>query len=245
MTGAQSRTETGADLKADPVAQEVKEGAKKSAAKMIADEAEPDPDKVHLTARVPVDAPADVVKDEARKGYDLMVIGLDAQRGRSMAASRPRSTSWRPDLPARCCCWPIAATRPPRLTTASRLLVPVNGSAQSRRAAEVAFALARGAGCKVHALFVSQNDGRSRTRAREESVLEGHDRTGRTLWRVGDARRFPRAARRRRPSSSEAQKNFALIVMGVSARPGDELFFGNTAAAVLKDCKVPVLFLAS
>ena len=48
---------------------------------MIADEAEPDPEKVHLTARVPLDAPADVVKDEARKGYDLMFIGLDGQRG--------------------------------------------------------------------------------------------------------------------------------------------------------------------
>ena len=44
---------------------------------MIADEAEADPDKVHLTARVPLDAPADVVKDEARKGYDLMFIGLE------------------------------------------------------------------------------------------------------------------------------------------------------------------------
>ena len=44
---------------------------------MIADEAEPDPEKVHLTARVPLDAAADVVKDEARKGYDLMFIGLE------------------------------------------------------------------------------------------------------------------------------------------------------------------------
>ena len=55
-SGAQSRTENAAELKADPVAQEVKAGAKKSAAKVIADEAEPDPEKVHLTARVPVDA---------------------------------------------------------------------------------------------------------------------------------------------------------------------------------------------
>ena len=44
---------------------------------MKADEAEPDPEKVHLTARVPLDPPADVVKDEARKGYDLMFIGLE------------------------------------------------------------------------------------------------------------------------------------------------------------------------
>jgi nucleotide-binding universal stress UspA family protein len=36
-----------------------------------------------------------------------------------------------------------------------------------------------------------------------------------------------------------------MIVMGVSARPGEELFFGNTATAVLKDWKAPILMLAS
>ena len=77
MTGAQSRGESASELKTDPLAREVKAGAKKSAAKVMADEAEPDPEKVHLTARVPLDAPADVVKDEARKGYDLMFIGLE------------------------------------------------------------------------------------------------------------------------------------------------------------------------
>src|SRR6202012_2078104 len=75
--GAQSRTRSADELKSDPVANEVKAGAEKSAAKVIADEAEPDPEKVHLTARVPVDDPSDVVKDEARKGYDLMFIGLE------------------------------------------------------------------------------------------------------------------------------------------------------------------------
>ncbi|HEU0094942.1 MAG TPA: cation:proton antiporter, partial [Rhizomicrobium sp.] len=77
MTGALSREQTGDELRFDPLAREVKAGAKRSASKVVADEAEPDPEKVHLTARVPVDAPADVVKDEARKGYDLMLIGLD------------------------------------------------------------------------------------------------------------------------------------------------------------------------
>ena len=36
-----------------------------------------------------------------------------------------------------------------------------------------------------------------------------------------------------------------MIVMGGSARPGDELFFGNTVTAVLKDWKSPILMLAS
>ena len=69
------------------LAREVKTGAKKSAARVKADEAEPDPEKVHLTARVPVDPPAEVVKDEARKGYDLMFVGLE-DSVRRMAALR-------------------------------------------------------------------------------------------------------------------------------------------------------------
>jgi hypothetical protein len=33
--------------------------------------------------------------------------------------------------------------------------------------------------------------------------------------------------------------------MGASARPGEELFLGNTAAAVLKDWNGPILMLAT
>jgi nucleotide-binding universal stress UspA family protein len=43
----------------------------------------------------------------------------------------------------------------------------------------------------------------------------------------------------------EGQRNFAMIVMGVSARPGEELFFGNTATSVLKGWDAPILMLAS
>src|SRR6185437_14357349 len=77
VAGAQSIHESAAEQAADPVAREVKTGAKASAAKAKKDEAEPDPDKVHLTTRVPVDRPAEVVRDEARKGYDLLFIGME------------------------------------------------------------------------------------------------------------------------------------------------------------------------
>jgi nucleotide-binding universal stress UspA family protein len=43
----------------------------------------------------------------------------------------------------------------------------------------------------------------------------------------------------------EAKRNTSMIVMGVSARPGEELFFGNTATAVLQGWDKPILMLAS
>ena len=41
------------------------------------------------------------------------------------------------------------------------------------------------------------------------------------------------------------RRGFDLIVLGVSRRPGDTLFFGNTALAVLDNSDIPVLFVAS
>jgi nucleotide-binding universal stress UspA family protein len=243
ISGAQSREESGADLKADPLAREVKAGAKKSAAKVIADEAEPDPEKVHLTARIPVDAPAEVVKDEARKGYDLMFIGLQG------SVEPDGSFAARVDQIAAGFGGPLmvladGAEQSARLTSRSRLLVPVNGSPQSRRAAEIAFAIARGTGCKVQALFVSQNDGRSRTRAREEGVLKDMTGLGDRYGVVAATRISARGA----PADAiiqESRRNYAMIVMGVSARPGEALFFGNTATKVVGACRMPVLFVAT
>lgn len=241
MTGAQSRVESGAELDDDPLAQEVKAGAKRSAAKMIADEAEPNPEKVHLTARVPVDAPADVVKDEARKGYDLMFIGLEngiEADGGFIPAVTQLSSGFEGPLAL------YAGEGLSRLSGRSRILVPVSGSPQSRRAAEMAFAIARATGAHVHILFVSQTDGRSRTRLREERVLKDMTGLGERYDVAASTQISPRSAAAD-AILKEARRNFTLIVMGVSARPGDELFFGNTATQVLKGWKGPILLLAS
>jgi K+:H+ antiporter len=43
----------------------------------------------------------------------------------------------------------------------------------------------------------------------------------------------------------EAKRDYDLIVLGASRRPGDTLFFGNTAAAILDRSPIPKLFVAS
>ncbi len=243
MIGAQSRVETGDDLSADLLAKEVKAGAKKSAAKVIANEAESDPKKVHLTARVPLDAPAEVVKDEARKGYDLMFIGLkdSVEEDGGIAPSITQLTA---GFGGPLVLFASPQEKTMQLTDRSRILLPVNGSPQSRKAAEVAFALARATGAKVHALFVSQTDGRSRTRIREESVLKDIAELG-ERYDVAVTTWISRRSTAAEAILKEAKRDFAMIVMGVSTRPGDELFFGNTAAAILKSWKAPILMLAS
>lgn len=241
LTGAQSRVESGTELKDDPLAREVKAGARTSAARVIADEAEPNPEKVHLTARVPLDPAADVVKDEARKGYDLMFIGMAnsiEEDGGFAPVVTELSAGFEGPLAV------FANEGEGRLDRRSRILVPVSGSPQSRHAAELAFALARATGARVHILFVSQTDGRSRTRLREERVLKDMAQLGERYDVAAITRISPRSAAAE-AILREARRNFAMIVMGASARPGDELFFGNTATQVLKGWKKPLLLLAS
>jgi nucleotide-binding universal stress UspA family protein len=43
----------------------------------------------------------------------------------------------------------------------------------------------------------------------------------------------------------EAKRSYDLIVLGANRRPGDTLFFGNTAAAVLDRSETSKLFVAS
>jgi nucleotide-binding universal stress UspA family protein len=241
MAGAQSRVESNEELKTDPLAREVKAGAKRSADRMKADEAEPDPEKVHLTARVPLDAAADVVKDEARKGYDLMFIGLESsieEDGGFIPAVTELAAGFQGPLAV------FANEADGPLTGRSRLLVPVNGSPQSRRGAETAFAMARATGAHVHVLFVSQTDGSRRTRIREERVLKDMAELG-ERYDVAVTTRISARSAAAEAILKEARRNFAMIVMGVSARPGEELFFGNTATQVLKGWKRPILLLAS
>jgi Kef-type K+ transport system membrane component KefB/nucleotide-binding universal stress UspA family protein len=243
MSGAQSRQENAAELKADPVVRELKAGAKKSAAIMIADEAETDPEKVHLTARVLVDAASDVVKDEARKGYDLMFVGLDDSVEEDGNFSS-RLTALASGFEGPLVVFANSGGAKLQLSGRSRLLVPVNGSPQSRRAAELGFALARASGAKVQILFVSQTDGRSRTRSREEGVLKDMVQLG-ERYDVAVSTRISSRAAASGAILKEASRNTAMIVMGVNARPGEELFFGNTVTEVLKEWKSPALMVAS
>jgi nucleotide-binding universal stress UspA family protein len=93
-------------------------------------------------------------------------------------------------------------------------------------------------------LFVSQTDGRSRTRLREERVLKDMADLG-ERYNVPVTTRISARAAASGAILKEARRNYAMIVMGVSARAGEGLFFGNTATAILKDGGRPVLLVAS
>jgi nucleotide-binding universal stress UspA family protein len=132
------------------------------------------------------------------------------------------------------------------------ILVPVTGNEVSRRAADVAIAIARACDCPMTALYVattSTSNGRKRrgfrARRQEQAIMrdivemaDRHDVVARTAVHSDVAPHDAILAEMKK-------RGHGLIVMGVSRRPGDKLFFGDTAAAVLEKSPASIVFVAS
>jgi Kef-type K+ transport system membrane component KefB/nucleotide-binding universal stress UspA family protein len=242
---------------ADDVKSEGKrsEGAVKRAAEATTSlETHPDedkPGKVDVVTRQPAAGP-EAVAGEAGKGYDLLIVGIANTRDSKGGFSKDLS------LITQGFEGPLAVvdTRLPRQQAAKerhgRVLIPVNGTDVSRRAVEVGLTLARARDAHVTALYVTRTSpSRANTPPRRQvmrrdelgvvkdiaALAERYDVPLRNATRADMA---PDAAILR-----EAGRGYDLVVLGVSRRPGDMLFFGNTAAAVLERSPTSILFVAS
>jgi len=209
---------------------------------------------VEVTARLKKAASAEAIADEAQKGYDLLIVGIDKTRG-PRGGFGPEITrivnGFDGPLAVAIAGGPLATgTEPIR-----RILIPANGTDVSRRAAETGFALARSCGSRVSALYVAsgRSDGERRGRIRrgaamrrnEEAVLKDIAELGdRYDARVRTALRVDVAAEDAILKEAE-RGSYDLIVLGVTRRPGETLFFGNMAAAVLERADTAILFVAS
>jgi Kef-type K+ transport system membrane component KefB/nucleotide-binding universal stress UspA family protein len=230
------------------------EEAVKSAAETATREQHPDedkPGKVEVITRRAA-AGVEAVAREARKGYDLLIVGIANSRDPKGGFSKDLSLITRGfDGPLA-----VVDTRLPRQQATTkrygRVLIPVNGTDVSRRAVEVALTLARASDAHVTALYVTRASAspantppRRQVMRRNElgmlkdiaALAERHDVPLRNATRTDMA---PDAAILR-----EADRGYDLVILGVSRRPGDVLFFGNTAAAVLERSPTSILFVAS
>jgi Kef-type K+ transport system membrane component KefB/nucleotide-binding universal stress UspA family protein len=206
-----------------------------------------------VTVKTQEHPPEQAVAAEAKKGYDLLVIGvaetLAASGGFHKSASNIAKGFEGPLA--------IVAGYEKHLKRADarlNILVPVTGTSVSRRAAEVALALARAANAPVTGLFVRaapKNARRGRqwrqaiaTRRSENEILKHFtslaDNFGTTMKTTARSDSSPADAIVR-----EAKRGgHDLIVMGVNRRPGDTLFFGDVAMEVLQNAECSILFVA-
>jgi Kef-type K+ transport system membrane component KefB/nucleotide-binding universal stress UspA family protein len=191
------------------------------------------------------------IAEEAKKGYDAFIIGLEKTSRRNAEFDSGVANL-------------AKGFDGPLIITAARndlqkkpsgklsVLVPVNGTEPSRRAAEVAITVARATKAPVTVLYVavratSRRGMRRglRNRRHEEAILKD-------IVAIADGYNMSiRTAVVAEQSADEAilgeigRRNHNLVVMGVGRRPGEKLFFGDTATALLEKSERSLLFVAS
>ncbi len=176
--------------------------------------------------------------EAAKKGFGLMFVGIAKSRtkGGEITQDLTRIVG---DFEGPLAVLVCQNCPDPDFLDEATILLPVNGTDVSRRGAETAFVLARTAGADVTAIYVSAAEPGKRpargspARRNEQAVLKDiAELASRYDLDIETAVAADRAIDK--PILKEAPKH-DLIVMGVSRRPGKVLFFGNTAAALMKD----------
>ena len=191
------------------------------------------------------------IAEEAEKGYDLMIIGLEktTHRGKDFHEG---VTNLAKGFDGPLAITAVRGDLEEKPAGKLSILVPVNGTEPSRRAAEVAITMARATKAPLTVLYVSvRGAGKEgarrglRTRRHEEAILkdivaiaDGYNMSIRTAV-LADS-----AADEAILGEAKRRKN-NLIVMGVGRRPGEKLFFGDTASSLLEEAECSLLFLAS
>src|SRR6476659_7766006 len=232
----------------DRAGEGVKAAAEESKQRQISED---EPGPVDVTVRRLDASSEEAVSKEAKKGYDLLLVGV---------ANPATNGAFPPDVTRIAAAFegPLAFTvgkgihlRQPERSPL-HILVPVNGTDVSRRAAEVATAIAHACNWPVAALYVALGATDSprkrrgfRARQQEQAIMKDfvemadrYDVTAKTAVRADLAPDKAILA-----ELTEAKHD--LIIMGAGRRPGDKLFFGDTAAAVLEKSPASILFVAT
>lgn len=223
----------------------------KKAAKSIAEADQDSPGDIEITTRVPKESPAEAIEEEARKGFDLLVVGMDK------TLNAEGGFDWKIEDIAGSFRSPIAVAvaKGPHLKQPApsglRILVPVSGSAVSRRGAEVAIALAVASPDPLRVVYVSTTRDKGSRRGsasislgREEAILKDaaaaaarYNVEARTVLRAHTA---PEEAILQEIRSSNAD----VVVLGVDRITGEKLDFGSVAHTVLCNSSASVLLIA-
>jgi len=202
---------------------------------------------VDITTRPQAELTEQAITEEARKGYDLLLIGVEpavSTDGEIDAKIAGIAAAFEGPLAIAVARGPHG--RDPAGASHLDILVPITGTGHSRRGAEVAVALARASLGRVTMLHVTSRERLSwRTGTNEAAIL-------RDAVDLGDHSGVPvRTAIRAHADADEAilrqlkDGKHDLIVMGVSPRPGATLSYGRAAAAILQRSNRSVLLVAS
>ncbi|MFB9265031.1 cation:proton antiporter [Bradyrhizobium erythrophlei] len=227
------------------------EAAVLNAAQAVAEAQADGGGNVEVTTRSRDETTAEAIAEEAKKGFDLLIVGIDEVTDSDGGFDRKVDalTSGFTGPLAIAVAKGIHLKQP--ASNARKIMVPVSGSTVSRRGAEIAIALARLSPEPLHAVYVSTTRDRGTRRtspsmslAKEEAILKDvataaarYDVDVRTALRASTA---PDVSILQEIAASRAD----LVVLGVDRIQGSTLIFGSVAATVLSRSKASVLLVS-
>lgn len=227
------------------IMREIAERVHKTEAVERPEEKQPE-QKLDITTRLENAQKPQLIAEEAKKGYDFLLIGIEKTSVRQSEFHESVANL------AAGFDGPLAVVdardrhRDDPLDERLNILVPVNGTEPSRRAAEVAIVLARASKALLTAIYVTPASAKSKRSSRhEEAILADISALAKTYGlELRTAMRTDIAADQA-ILKEMARRRTTLLVMGVGRRPGNTLFFGDTAAALLEKSGKSLLFIAS
>lgn len=208
-----------------------------------------------ITRAEPVAESSALIGTEARKGYGWLLLGREpaVREGRIDPELRRSALEFGGAfglIVAR------GTHRARARASMRRILVPVRGTRFSREGAEVAVALGQALGAQVTALYVAAGAPRARLPWRQRfgrAIAPTHSTIAalREIADIGEhyGMRIERRIRNEPAPEAIAREakdgGYELLVMGVSPRPGPELFFGDVTAQTLAQAPCSVLLVST
>lgn len=255
------KTRSKAEKEAEDAGDHVRAAAEETQSKQKATEKHDTP--IDVITTVHETPTTEIVANEARKGYDFLIIGL----GKTKSRSQSRSQDFHQHISQLAAGFvgPLAVVEmrddkhvdkpksPEKSKTGDlNILVPVNGTEPARRAAEVAITMARATRMPITVLYVTGRAGtkarnRRSTQARraEESILKDIVKLGETYNTEVRTAIVANLDPDKAIQKQVAKGKHNMIVMGVGRRPGETLFFGDTATTLLEKSNSSIIFVAS
>jgi len=209
-----------------------------------------------LNDKVSTDDPATAILSEMKNGYDIIFVGLEGAFSREGKSSGAFSTSIEQIVRESGSTIAIAVAAdnggPDGSEGPMNILVPTTGTNYSRRAAEVAIAIAKACKGRVTALNVSPPpDTALFTRRNQTHLKPGREvlndikllgkREGITVKAVAEVRRTAEPTIIRQIKKGRHN----LLILGANVRPGERLFFGHSVKALLERAPCSVLIVSS
>jgi nucleotide-binding universal stress UspA family protein len=191
-------------------------------------------------------SPDEAITTEARRGYDLLIGGIDDAIAKGGGFHGRLSTLVRNFEGSIAIVVARGGQEADAAAKIGKVLVPVSGNENARRGAEVALTIAQGAQAQATTLSIISRSAKNRQQLRRETeaVTEAIRKTAAYLKVKikSDVRTEDDAADAILKAIKREKAD--LVAIGVSRRPGDQLSFGAVADVLLKDAPCSLMFIA-